>query len=62
MDKAEWKAAIQEAHKEDPYYQEERDGCPICGGALEYDNGRLMPCPGGGRRHEEYEAKKRGQT
>lgn len=58
MDKATWEAALQAAYEEDPDYQEERDGCPICGGALKYDDkGDLIPCPGGGQRHEEFEAK-----
>jgi len=53
--KSEWEAVLQAAYEEDPYYQEERDGCPICGGALELDgSGDLMPCEG--CRHE-YEAK-----
>ena len=56
MDKTEWEKALQAAYEKDTHYQEERDGCPICGGALQYDdNGDLVPCPGGGKRHEEYE-------
>jgi hypothetical protein len=44
-------------YEQDPEYQEERDGCYVCGGALEYgENGELIPCEGfGNPDHDERE-------
>lgn len=49
-------------YDEDPEYQEERDGCYVCGGALHSnDEGDLMPCEGFGTpRHDEMEKNRKG--
>ena len=48
--------------EQDPDYQEERDGCWVCGGALHSDNnGDLQPCEGFGTpAHDAMEQKRKG--
>jgi len=39
---------------EDKHYQEERDGCRICGTQLPIVNGVIVPCPATGQVHDDY--------